>query len=471
MTRWLLVTGKLARPFVDQVAQSLTTADRQVEVATLPISVAALMTTRWIARHLTVPQGVHRVILPGLCQGTLDVLENGKPYQVSKGPVEIWDLTELEPGTHEERPRPHITIVAEIQNAPQWELGEICRTAQTWRENGVDIVDLGIPQEADWPAMESVIRELHQNGLSVSVDSLDPAFIERAIKEDVDLILSATWDNRHVCTDAKQVVAIWEPEDTEGERLDETVNFLEGHGVSMILDPILGTPGLDLAYSLERTRRMREKYPRFAMMWGIHHVTEFVQADSIGINAAFFMLATEFGVTHLLTTEVASWTDAAAEELARVQEFWRHAPGYWLKGGGRELLVAKSPKHHQYTAQECSELQRALKDRNFRILTGKRTIWCFNRDVMLELEPSEVEWAFSQLQVNDAPHSFYLGHELARAAIAVVLGKPFRQDNRLDFGYRNRRYGTRGMRTPVIGHKRGEETVPQGDQGDGNAWK
>ena len=41
-------------------------------VAVLPITVAALATTPWIARHLHVPRRLDRVILPGLCRGDLE---------------------------------------------------------------------------------------------------------------------------------------------------------------------------------------------------------------------------------------------------------------------------------------------------------------------------------------------------------------------------------------------------------------
>jgi hypothetical protein len=35
----------------------------------------------------------------------------------------------------------------------------------------------------------------------------------------------------------------------------------------------------------------------------------------------------------------------------------------------------------------------------------------------------------------DASHAFYLGYEMAKAAIALALGKQYRQDEALDWGY------------------------------------
>ena len=56
--RFLFVTGRLAEFALRQVLDELAPrAAFAAEVAVLPISVAALMTPRWVARHLEVPPG------------------------------------------------------------------------------------------------------------------------------------------------------------------------------------------------------------------------------------------------------------------------------------------------------------------------------------------------------------------------------------------------------------------------------
>ena len=70
--RFLFVTGKLAEPALRRALADLApSVGFTADVAVLPISVAALMTTDWIARHLHVPPGTEKVLLPGLCQGDL----------------------------------------------------------------------------------------------------------------------------------------------------------------------------------------------------------------------------------------------------------------------------------------------------------------------------------------------------------------------------------------------------------------
>ena len=66
--RVLFVTGKLAEPALRRVLAEMA-PPFACDVAVLKITVAALMTTDWIARALTVPRGVDLVLIPGLCEG------------------------------------------------------------------------------------------------------------------------------------------------------------------------------------------------------------------------------------------------------------------------------------------------------------------------------------------------------------------------------------------------------------------
>src|SRR5215211_2605394 len=86
--RILFVTGRLAEFALRQVLEDLAPrAGFAAEVAVLPISVAALMPPKWVARHLVVPPGIDRVILPGLCLGDLSpVVEKTGGTRVERGP-------------------------------------------------------------------------------------------------------------------------------------------------------------------------------------------------------------------------------------------------------------------------------------------------------------------------------------------------------------------------------------------------
>src|SRR5438309_1806361 len=91
--KYLFVTGRLAEPALRGLLGEL--APRlgfEAEVAVLPISVAALMTPAWVARHLTVPEGTGRVMLPGHCRGDLSEIERKAGVPVEAGPEDLRDL-------------------------------------------------------------------------------------------------------------------------------------------------------------------------------------------------------------------------------------------------------------------------------------------------------------------------------------------------------------------------------------------
>ena len=62
------VTGSLAEPALRRVLAEMA-PPFAYDVAVLKITVAALMTTEWIGRTLTVPPGTDLVLIPGLCEG------------------------------------------------------------------------------------------------------------------------------------------------------------------------------------------------------------------------------------------------------------------------------------------------------------------------------------------------------------------------------------------------------------------
>src|SRR5688500_1002024 len=66
--RVLFVTGRLAQPALTRTLEAMD-APFAWQVASLKITVAALMTTEWIARFLQVPDGIDLVMIPGLCEG------------------------------------------------------------------------------------------------------------------------------------------------------------------------------------------------------------------------------------------------------------------------------------------------------------------------------------------------------------------------------------------------------------------
>jgi hypothetical protein len=70
--RVVLVTGSLAEPRVQRVADQVASDALEPIVANVGVKVAALMTTEIVERRLTLPEGADRVVMPGRFRGDLD---------------------------------------------------------------------------------------------------------------------------------------------------------------------------------------------------------------------------------------------------------------------------------------------------------------------------------------------------------------------------------------------------------------
>ena len=83
----LFVTGKLAEPALRRTLGELALrVGFEPHVAVLPITVAALLTAEWVVKKLTVPPGIDRILLPGLCRGDLESLAVSTGLPVALGP-------------------------------------------------------------------------------------------------------------------------------------------------------------------------------------------------------------------------------------------------------------------------------------------------------------------------------------------------------------------------------------------------
>src|SRR3989442_13924406 len=62
------------------------------DVAVMRITVAALMTTPWIARFLEVPPDTDLVLIPGLCEGDPAAIAAKARTRVEKGPKDLREV-------------------------------------------------------------------------------------------------------------------------------------------------------------------------------------------------------------------------------------------------------------------------------------------------------------------------------------------------------------------------------------------
>jgi len=446
------VTGRLAEHSLRQVLERL--APRvgfEPTVQVLHITVAALMTTEWIARRLVVPAGTTRIIIPGGCSGSLEVFRDITTLPVERGPEDLRRLDEFFGqqsqdlsgyGGHD------IEILAEINHAPRMTLEEILAESRRLRADGADRIDLGCDPDGVWAAAGDAVRMLVAEGFRVSIDSFEPREIAAAVRAGASLVLSVNSTNVAAAADwgCEVVVVPDVPATLAG--FDDTVARLADAGVRMRLDPVLEPIGFGFAASLGRYLDVRRRHPDAEMMMGIGNLTELTDVDSAGVNTLLIGFCQEVGIRSVLTTQVIHWARHSVRECALARTLAHHAVTHRTlpKHVEPRLVTLRSGKPQSYGQDALDQLAAAIRDPNFRIFAERGAIHLVGAGV--HLESRDPFALFKQLAEAgrtdvDPSHAFYLGYEMAKAVTALTLDKDYRQDQALDWGH---------LTQPEIGH-------------------
>jgi dihydropteroate synthase-like protein len=440
----LFVTGKLAEPSLRRTLADLAdSAHFAWTVAVLPITVAALATTAWIARHLTIPPGIDRIVLPGLCLGELDVLAPlGVP--VERGPKDLRDLPEHF-GKAATRPADYgtfdIEILAEINHAARLEPATLLAQATALRAASADVIDLGCDPGGAWSGIGDAVRGLRDLGLRVSVDSFDVGDIEPAVRAGAELVLSVNSGNRAAAADwGCEVVAV--PDVPAGlEGLDATLNILDAAGVRFRIDPVLEPIAFGFAASLGRYLEVRRRYPDAAMMMGVGNLTELTDVDSAGVNVVLLGFCQELGIRSVLTTEVINWCRSSVRELDLARRLVHFACRQHVlpKRLEPDLVMLRDPKLREHGEPTLRELASLVIDRNYRVCAERGLLHVFNSKMFLQgSDPFSLFAQMCERDVIDPAHAFYLGYEMAKAVTALTLAKNYTQDEALRWGFLTR---------------------------------
>ena len=207
----------------------------------LRITVAALMTTSWIARHLAEVSGCERIVIPGLCEGDVRAIEDRWGVRTEKGPADLRDLPEHfgQAALREEYGAHDIRIFAEINNVPYLSREEVVRLAEYYRQSGADVVDLGCSLDRKFDDVGAVVGLLKSQGFTLSIDTLDPGEILAADRAGVDYVLSLNGQNLDVAARLRATPILIPDSPAELDTLDRSIAHLETLGRPYIVDPVI----------------------------------------------------------------------------------------------------------------------------------------------------------------------------------------------------------------------------------------
>jgi len=445
MTQKLLfLTGKLAEKSLHKVLTEVQSNPKtppfKYRVEQIGVSVAALMTPGLIARRLKQAGDADKIILPGLCQGDLSVLEAQYGIPVERGPEDLKDLPQYfgHAGTQPDLSQYSVQIFAEIVDAPYLSVEGVVKRAQQFIAQGANVIDLGCLPGVPFPHLADATKTLKQLGIKVSVDSLNTDDLLAAGHAGADYLLSLTEKTLWIANEVASTPVLIPAKPHSLPSLYRAIELCIKAGKPFIADPILDPINFGLTDAIVRYQKLRKKYPEIQIMMGIGNLTELTDADTTGINAMLFGMIAELDINAVLATSVSPHAvNAIAEaDIARRMMFAARQDDRLPRGYSNGLLGLHDRRPFTYSADEIKEIAAQIKDPSFRIQVSEQGLHVYNRDGLFEsTDPFAL---YPNLKVgDDASHAFYLGVELARAQIAWQLKKRYVQDQELDWGVAN----------------------------------
>jgi dihydropteroate synthase-like protein len=437
MEHIVFLTGRLAESQLRRVLAGIDAAPFTWEVREIGVQVAALMTADLIRRRVAPPLRADRMLVPGRCRGDLDALSCEYGLPVQRGPEELKDLPQFfdRAAKPVDLSRYATAIFAEVVDAPQCSVEQIVERAQALARDGADVIDLGCLPETPFAHLEDSVRALHEQGLQVSVDSLDTQELLRGGRAGADYLLSLSVDTLWIADEVPSTPVLIGRTPADEASLHDAVRALQAQGRAFLADAILDPIPFGLTASIVRYQRLRDAFPSAPIMMGIGNLTELTDADTSGINALLLGIAAELNVAAVLTTQVSAHARRAVREADWARRIMHAAARERSlpKSLHDALLTVHDKRPFPDTPEEIAAIAAQVRDPNFRVQVAADGLHVYNRDGHRHARGAFELWPRLGLE-HDASHAFYMGVELARAEIAWQLGKRYVQDQALDWG-------------------------------------
>jgi len=349
-------------------------------------------------------------------------------------------------------------VIGEIVDAPRLSDEEVEARAAYYRREGASIVDIGMVANEDNAAeVERLVAAAGKSGLPVSVDTMHERELAAAADAGADLLLSLSLDNIELAPslDIPCVVipgkggrvakGVWE----KVEWLEEAAQRLGRMGFErFIADPILEPVNAGFADSLLAYHHFRQRNPGVPLLMGVGNVVELFDADSVGMNALLAGFASEVGVELLFAPEKSPKARGSVRELAAAARLLCVAKERKTipKDLGYSVLALKEKREVQGIVLRADEVVEAGEaaakyDRgSFKIFLTDRINAVYEeggRRILFSGKGArEVGIAIARdgrVRISEE-HAIYLGRELAKAELCLLLHKGYTQDRPMEWG-------------------------------------
>ena len=436
----VFLTGKLAKISLEKVLSDISSKNEfTYDVIDIGVNVAALATINIIIKKLDLKDvlAATKIIIPGRCRGEIKDLENYSGKKCVRGPEELKDIPRFLglQGKNLDLSKYDTKIIGEITEAPNMSVKEIIKQANTYKKDGADIIDIGCLPSTEFPHLSETIQELKNQNFMVSIDSLDEKNLISGAKAGADFLLSLQEKSIWIMDEVEAIPIVIPDYPREEKKFYKLIEKLLNDDKEFIADSILEPINFGFTDSIVRYHSFRKNFPSVEIMMGIGNLTELTHADTAGMNALLFGIASELEINYALCTQVSEHCNKAIIEGNFARRIMHTTKTYSMppKDISNKLLNLHERKPFPYSTSELRGMWSNVKDKNYRIYVNQDGIHVFNnKNFYTEQDAAEF---YQHLDIkNDDGHAYYLGMELARAEIAFLLGKRYDQDEILKWG-------------------------------------
>ena len=436
----IFLTGKLARVSLEKVLSDISLKNEfTYEVVDIGVNVAALATIDIIIKKVKIDRvkKATKIIIPGRCKGDIESLSKHFCKKCIRGPEELKDIPNFLglQGKDLDLSKYDTKIFGEITEAPNMKIEQIIKQAKQYKKDGADIIDIGCLPSTKFPHLSETVQELKNEEFIVSVDSIDTNDLLTGAKAGADFLLSLQEKTIWLMDEVDAIPVIIPDYPKEEKKFHKLLEKLVMNNRDFIADSILEPINFGFTDSIVRYKNLRNKFNDIEIMIGIGNLTELTHADTSGINALLFGIASELEINYALCTQVSEHCNKAIIEGNFARRIMHTTKKYKMppKDISNKLLNLHERRPFPYSTKELKEIWKNVKDKNYRIYVNEDGIHVFNnKDYYTEKDAAEL---YQYLDIkNDDGHAYYLGMELERAQIAFQLGKRYDQDEMLKWG-------------------------------------